>query len=298
MIDTVGNLIVAFFGIASFFSWGLHLEWLQEFQEFAITFGVLSPSPAPFSYDIASALGGCFMFALGMINARALKQGLDNETDGAKAARQDVNFILFLGQLVAMTKAAQDGIVSGSFAFVWIGLSIVFTVGYAYIIITNFASIRGPMSEFMFKVPLHDKMDTFIAFLFIAYGICGYLTTSLHLNFIQKFMAEFMSLFGILEPSPGPFNYDLPTIAGGLAALSMAMVNLGAFCGAHENKDFAEVRRFGNLMFWSSAIVVMSKYPENGSFYTVWTGLSVIFVLALANKDKGSSSTGEYTTIK
>lgn len=295
VLDLLASINAGFFGISCYLCWGLHLEFMQGFQDFALTLGhILSPSYSPYSYDVGVFAGGCFSLAVGAVNVRCLMNGFDKETDGAKAARQDVNFILYLAWLISFSKAIHEGIFGGSFAHVWDATFLVFAPAYLYIVKSEQA-VRGPMFDALFKTPIGDRMDALIASLFVSYGMCMFLTMSLHLGFMQSFMSQFMCLFGMLEPCPGPFSYDLPTVSGGNWALAMFALNLPAFCGAQENKDYAEVRRFANLVFWCGSIVAFAKYPDTGSFYSVWTTLAVVFVVYLAKKGAGKDE--GYTSI-
>lgn len=294
IIDIVGTISCGFFGLLSFLTWGLHFEWIQGFfaEIHHLAFG--TPNPVV-EYSLSATAGGIFALGVAALNLNSLfKGGLKNESEGYKAARQDVNFAFILGFGIAYSLASLDSStwpdITGSLGatILWISFPVVMALGYATIFKRTWGEIRGPMGNRLFKEPLDDKFDAFHSFLFVFYGLAMFLTMSLHLGFMQNIMPSFMTLFGLLDPTPGPFAYDLATFGGGCFALGMAALNLPAFCGAQENAEYAKARKLADTWFWVGNAAAFSKFPDNGSMFWVWPTVAVVFVTFL-NKKEGRS---------
>jgi len=260
-------------------------------------FGILS-SPV-LEDSLIGRVGGGFALACGAVNLRALIQGLSNEKEGSKVARQDLNFITYAAQLTAFVVASlssNEGFsyFSGSFAIFWITILAVMAVGYGLIVRNNWTSMRGPMSKAAFNSDLEDKIEAFNGILFFIYGPGLYLTGSLHLGLMQSIMPHIMDCFGLLELSEASkvFNYSLETVAAGCFGMGMAAINFYVLCGPDEFPEVGETRRFADIMFWAGQIVVFVNYPETGSFYTFWVALSVILVIYLTRKNGSNAGEG------
>jgi len=282
LFDIVGTFVSAKVGLLEFFVFGLNLEFAKSlFGPFVTLFGLLSPTTVP-EYNVTGLAGGCFAGAVGAVNLRALLMGLGNETEGAKVARQDMNFVGFSTRFIGFALAyfSDDWeFVSGNFGPVWIAFFAVMTFGYFTIVSSQWDQLRGPMSKHLFKSEYGDKVDLLDGFLFVLYGTAMFLTATLHLGFMQGFMPLLMSCFGMLSPVPESFGFTCETFAAGVYGMSMAALHLFAFCGVNEDKDIGKVRRFSSIVFWCNSVVAWNKYPENGSFYTFWVTFSLIMAI-------------------
>ena len=239
-----------------------------------------------------SNTGGCFAGAVGAVNMLALFTGLEHETKGGKTARQDLNFLMFLALSITMANgylSEEWEWFSGSFGQFWLAFAAPLALGYLAIIQSEWDDIRGLMSKALFHSKYDHKIDLLNGFLFVSYGVMLFFSTSLHLGFLQGFMPQFMAVFGLLEPVPESFGYGTEIFLCGCWALAMAGLNLSAFCGIHENSDYRKVRRYASIVFWCNFVVCWSKYPENGSFFTFWTFISLSMAMALVSVSKNDA---------
>lgn len=271
---------------------------LTDNQDFlvkaAALFGVLSPEPPLTEYNFVGITAGSFGGAVGAVNMRAIVKGLENETEGAKVARQDMNFITFTAKLLGWTLgyfSSDWEFITGSFGTVWLVLFSVLTLGYLAIVLTEWDQLRGPMSKHLFNSNYGDKVEVLDGFLFVMYGVAMFLSCTLHLGFMQDPMINLMSMFGMLSPAPESFGFTMETWVAGTFALAQAALHLFAFCGENEDIEIGKVRRYSSIVFWSLDLLAMTKFPETGSFYTFW--VSVHFFLAMYLTMKSSNKSGE-----
>ena len=84
-------------------------------------FGLLSPDPS-FDRTFPLALGGgIFALPCGVVNLRALIKGLNNESKGARTARQDMNAVAWFAWTITWVLATMDGLpgTTGTFGMFW-----------------------------------------------------------------------------------------------------------------------------------------------------------------------------------
>lgn len=302
LVDTVGTYIGAFYGTLLVFAFGLHFDFIQGFFAKSVTlFGVLSPEPPLPEYSLIGIIGGCFGGAVGAVNMRAIVKNLENETEGAKVARQDMNFIAngawFLGWTLGYFSSDWE-FITGSFGTFWLVIFSVLALGYLVIVQTEWDQLRAPMSKHLFNSDYGDKLELVDGFLFVMYGVGMFLSATLHLGFIQDPMINLMSMFGMLSPVPDSFGFTLEALAAGAFALSQAALHLFAFCGVNEDVEIGKVRRYSSIVFWTLSVLTWNKYPETGSFYTFWVSVSLFFAIYLTMKSSDKSGKGTVTEKK
>lgn len=252
--------------------------------------GLLRPVPPASEYSVAGCVGACFAAAIASVNIRALIYGLDNEAEGAKIARQDLNLNAFIGLAIGWVIAQNNpdewgDYVSGSFGFLWTTVAVVLAIGYLIIIAINYSSSgRKEMGEHLFKEEV-DSIEGLNAFLFVFYGITWFLTATLQLGIMRDFMPAFMTMFGILGPKLEPFKCDLETLIGGAWALGVGMLNVYAFTGSHENSDLGNIRRFSAVVFWTSTVITFTRYPNGGSFAMFWSVVAAVLGVMILKRN-------------
>jgi hypothetical protein len=216
-------------------------------------------------------LGGNFAAGIAAINIQAILQGFD-ENEGNAAARQDANMFTLVGFIFVFVDAISSGFVSGSFVL-WNMFFAILTFGYYSNVVSpesGEGSIRHRIhSEFFKRLP-SNTMDALISFTIILFGTFVFLVIGLHMESLQPVLAGLMDLFGLLGPKPQSYSCDNITALGaGAWSLGMIGMNFGVF-SAGEPRDYAEVRRLGNLMFWGASFVDLVKFLDDGSFYSFW----------------------------
>lgn len=232
---------------------------------------------------------------------RAIVKGLENETEGAKVARQDMNFITFTAWFLGWTMgyfSSDWEFITGSFGTFWLVLFSVVALGYFGIVLTEWDQLRSPMSKHLFNSDYGDKVEVLDGFLFAMYGVAMFLSCTLHLGFVQSPMINLMSMFGMLSPAPESFGFTMETFAAGAFALAQAALHLFAFCGVNEDVEIGKVRRYSSIVFWSLGLLAMNKFPETGSFYTFWVSVHFFFAMYLTMKSSDKSGEGAVTEKK
>lgn len=270
--DRVATVILAIFGIMNWLAFGLHLKWMQGPMSFLISLGgLLQPVPSQFNYSFGAMLGGNFAAGIAAINIQAILQGFD-ENEGTAAARQDANMATLVGFILVFVDAISSGFVSGSFVL-WNMFFAVLTFGYYSNVISpdsEEGSIRHTIQSALFKKLPVNKVDAFISYLIILFGSFVFLVIGLHMERLQPVLSAFMDMFGLLGPKPDSYDCDNITALGaGAWSLGMVGLNLSIFSAA-EPRDYSEVRRLGNLMFWGASFVDLVKFLDDGSFYSFW----------------------------
>ena len=262
-------------------------------------FGILSPTPLV-EYTLVGCGGSSFAQAVGAINLRAIiLGGLSNESDGSKAARQDMNCVASVAMTFAFLLAAlrpDFEYMTGSFAGFWVLFMAIMAAGYILILMKEFQTIRKPMSEHLFKGDIEDKVEAVNAFVFILYGVIMFISMGLHLPLTQPIISVLMTFFGLfkLDPSDTTITYSFDALAGGCWALGMAAINLITFSGSNENADYGQTRRQADIVFWVSSVIGFTNYPENGMFFTFWVTISLGLAIYLVMKNE---KTGSYQSL-
>lgn len=250
---------------------------------------MLSPEPR-FDCNFPVGLGGgSFALPCAVVNLRALIKGLDNESAGSKAARQDMNFVAWVAWTIAFGKAMSESstnedlsYATGSFANGWMAHFIGCVIVHTLIVRKNWDPIRRKLHDNLFKHELKDKVDVANAILLMMYGTSMFLAWSLRLGPARSLLAILTDFFGLLTPlelaDVSTWGSGLDSVGSGCFGLAIAAVNLPAFAGPAEDPDYAKTRRYCNLVFWCALIFAMSLAPESGSFFGFWTfvGLTMI----------------------
>jgi len=249
----------------------------------ATFFGILTPDYEDPPYDINTACLSSFCMAIGTVNLLALKAG-DAEKPGARIAREDLNTVGFVASSLAYIMAMMNGMLTGTFGQFWTAFTVVQALAHYRIVSSGFGSTRKAMKDNLFKGAT-DNLDAINGVMFISYGVLFFLALGLNLEFLQGLTASAMTMFGMIGPEPPAFTYHMASIFGGGCALGMAALNVPAFSGAAEDSDYAAVRRTASIVFWVSGLIGMAALPDNGSFYTLWSGTSAILAVLLSTKN-------------
>jgi hypothetical protein len=283
IVAKIGSFALANFGVLAFFGWGLNIEVVKDIiLQLGTFFGLLSNFEMP-PYNINTVSLSFFCFYVGAVNVLSLSRG-NREKPGARIAREDMNMNCYGALSVTYLVANMTGSLTGSGAVFWLVFAIVQFLTHVKIVSGNFGGIRTSMKCNLFKGGGVDSFDYINSVMFMLYGILMFLSMGLNLGFLQGFMSSMMTLFGLIEPSPPAISSGVATIFGGANALGVAALNLSAFAGSAEDRDYAEVRRCGSASFWAAAVIGMASFPESGSFFSVWTTISLVMALLLTKK--------------
>ena len=250
--------------------------------QLASFFGLLSEFEMP-PYDINTVALSFFSFYVGAVNILSLGRG-NREKPGARIAREDMNMNCYGALSLTHLVAYMTGSLTGSAAVFWTVFAIVQFLVHVKIVSGNFSGIRSSMKDNLFKGDSVDGLDYINSVMFMLYGALMFLSMGLDLGFLQGIMSSMMTLFGLLEPSPPAISSGIATVFGGANALGVAALNLSAFAGSAEDRDYAEVRRCGSASFWAASVIGMASFPESGSFFSLWTAISLVMALLLTKK--------------
>lgn len=274
---------MAQYGILVYLAWGLNIEFLREKLHLVGTFfDILSPRLAEPVFDTTVGCLTSMCFACGAVNLLALKQG-DAEKPGARIAREDLNTYGFIASAITYVMAYSKGLLVGSFGQFWTLFSIVMALGHYRLVSSDSGSTRKAIRDNLFKGPV-DNLDALNSSMFIGYGTMFFLAVGLNLEFLHDFMASFMTMFGILSPTPPPFDYSMASVFGGACGIGLAGLALSAFAGAAEDSDYAAVRRNATMLFWAAFIVSQTAVPVHGSHFTFWNAVGVILVVLITKQ--------------
>ena len=256
-------------------------------EQLGTFFGLLSTFEMP-PYDINTVALSFFSFYVGAVNILSLGRG-NREKPGARIAREDMNMNCYGALSVTYLVANMTGTLTGSVAIFWTVFAIVQFLVHVKIVSGNFSGIRSSMKDNLFKGDSVDGLDYINSVMFMLYGALMFLSMGLELGFLQGILSSMMTLFGLLEPSPPAISLGIATVFGGANALGVAALNLSAFAGSAEDRDYAEVRRCGSASFWAASVIGMASFPESGSFFSLWTAISLMMALLLTKKQSEES---------
>ena len=298
VIDTISTMSLAMFGILNFMVWGMQIKTLQGIFEFVTTFGgMVEPTPIlDYAFPL-SVYGGIFALPVGVVNVRALVNGLSNEKPGSKAARQDLNTLTWIGWLIAFGLAYLDDTIeyaTGTFGIAWLFQMIVLVVGNVLILQTNFTPLRKKLNDGLFKDGIFNNSNRFVdewnGLIIMMYGSMMFLSAGVRLNIARNFLPNLMHMFGMLDgpdsimSSTNWVGVGLDSLGCGTFSLGMAALNLSAFTSANmEDTDYATVRRYANLVFHIGHLVAFSNVGtgEGSSYFVFCTIVAITNVVML-----------------